>query len=264
MSLKRSTIAFLSFLLIVGFLGCSPDEENKNTSKSGNLQALGTSARDLLSDEDYTSLIIEVGFVQGYEPSAAALDELESFLNIYTHKPEGISIVKTAMEVPDNGPYSISDVADLEKKFRTQFNEGDRLAVFIFFANGVSTEDTDNSEENKDKVTLGSAYRNTSMVLYEQTLRNIAAEKHISKSEVTAATLQHEFGHLFGLVDNGSPAQSDHLDPEYKAHCNVDGCLMAALVEFGDGMAKYVKTRNKSSHVFDAKCHEDLIANGGK
>ena len=102
------------------------------------------------------------------------------------------------------------------------------------------------------------------MVLYEQTLRNIAAEKHISKSEVTAATLQHEFGHLFGLVDNGSPAQSDHLDPEYKAHCNVDGCLMAALVEFGDGMAKYVKTRNKSSHVFDAKCHEDLIANGGK
>lgn len=264
MNIRRSTISFLSFLMVLGFLGCSPDSENDSNPKSGNLQALGTSARDLLSDEDYSSLIIEVAFVQGYEPSADALEELKSFLNTYTHKPGGISIVKTAVEVPDNGPYSISKVADIEKKFRTHFNDGDRLAVFIFFANGISTEDVNSSEENKDKVTLGSAYRNTSMVLYEQTIRNIAAEKHISKSEVTSATLQHEFGHLFGLVDNGSPAQSEHTDPEYKAHCNVDGCLMAALVEFGDGMAKYIKTRNKSTQVFDAKCHQDLMANGGR
>lgn len=263
MKLRRSKISLIYIMLVLAVLGCSRDTVDPRNPKSGNLQALGTSARDLLSDEEYTSMIIEVAFVQGYEPSTAALDELEGFLNTYTHKPGGISLVKTAIEVPDNGPYSISEVAELEKKHRNHFNEGDRLAVFIFFANGISSED-EKSEEDMDKVTLGTAYRNTSMVLYEQTLRNIASEMRISKNEVTAATLQHEFGHLFGLVDNGSPAQSDHLDPENKAHCNVGGCLMTALVEFGSGMAKYVKTRNKSSHVFDAQCHADLIANGGK
>ena len=264
MNIKRSKISFLAILMVLGFLGCSPDTEEPSDPKSGNLQLLGTSARDLLSDEDYSSLIIEVAFVQDFEPSAAALEELKGFLQTYTNKPDGLSIVKTAVEVPDNGPYSISKVADIEKKFRTQFNEGNRLAVFIFFANGISTKDLEEESKENDLVTLGSAYRNTSMVLYEPTLRNTALEKGVSKTDITSATLQHEFGHLFGLVDNGTPAQSDHLDPEYKAHCNVSGCLMSALVEFGSGAAKYVKTRNKSTHAFDAKCREDMIANGGK
>lgn len=263
MNIKRSRISFLSFFLFLGLLGCSDDVETIDP-KAGNLQSLGTSARDLLSDENYSSLIIEVAYVEGFEPSFEALEELESFLETYTHKPEGISIVKTAVEVSDNGPYSVSEVADLEKKFRTHFNEGDRLAVYIFFANGISTEDTDNTAQEEGLVTLGTAYRNTSMVLYEQTLRNTSNARRVSKKEITSATLQHEFGHLFGLVDNGSPAQSDHHDPESKAHCNVSGCLMSAVVEFGDGMAQYVKTRNKSSQILDAECHRDLIANGGK
>src|SRR5690606_37601038 len=107
MNFRRSTTLFLSFLMVLGSLGCSSDTEDSNP-RTGNLQALGSSARDLLSDEIFTSMIIEVGFVQGFEPSQDALDELESFLNLYTHKPGGIAVVKTAVEVSDNGPYSIS------------------------------------------------------------------------------------------------------------------------------------------------------------
>lgn len=258
MSQKFNKVSFLSLLIFMGLLGCSPDFEKEVDPKAGNNLSLGTSANDLLSDLVYDSMIIEVAFAEGYEPSASALEELKSFLNIYTHKPGGISIVKTAIELPDNGPYSIAEVRELEKKHRTYFNEGDRLAVFILFANGKS------DAEEANKVILGTAYRNTSIVVFEQTLRNMAKDSFISRSEITATTLKHEFGHLFGLVDNGSPAQSEHMDPESKSHCNVGGCLMVGTVEFGKGAVEYIKTRQKSSHQLDSKCHQDLIANGGR
>lgn len=259
MMIRRiTTRAMLSVVLLFGFFGCSADFEKETDPKAGNNLSLGASANDLLSDAVYKSIIIEVAFAEGFEPSAAALEEIKGFLNDYTHKPGGISIVKTQIELPDNGPYSISDIRELEKKHRSIYNQGDQLAIYILFANGKS-----DTEEN-NKVILGTAYRNTSIVLFEQTLRNMSKDAYISKSEITSTTLKHEFGHLFGLVDNGSPAQSEHMDPESKSHCNVDGCLMVGTVEFGKGAVEYIKTRQKSSHVFDSHCHQDMIANGGK
>ena len=257
----KALILFL--ILIIGTMGCSRDEEkNEEVSKAGNMKNLGASAGDLLGDHNFTSLIIEAAYVPGHEPSAAALEEMKSFLNYYTHKPDGISIVKTAIDVPGNGPYSIAEVAEIEKKHRTYYNDGDQLAVFIFFANGRSEAEED------DKVILGTAYRNTSMVLFEETIRKMAAGSAlVSKNSITSTTLTHEFGPLFGLVDNGSPSPSDHMDAASRSHCNVSGCLMTATVEFGKGAIEYIKAQKSStaySHAFDEQCRADLRANGGK
>ena len=259
--LSRTSILVLFIMLV--FAGCSKDEEKKENSKAGNTLSLGASAGDLLGDHNFTSLIIEAAYVPGHEPSAAALDEMKSFLNAYTHKPGGISIVTTAIDVPEEGPYSISEVVEIEKKYRTYYNDGEQLAVFIFFANGRSEAEED------DKVILGTAYRNTSMVIFEETINKMASDSpFISKSAITSTTLKHEFGHLFGLVDNGSPSQSDHMDTSSKSHCNVSGCLMTATVEFGKGAIEYIKSKQMSSlstgHGFDEHCHADLIAHGGK
>jgi predicted Zn-dependent protease len=77
--------------------------------------------------------------------------------------------------------------------------------------------------------------------------------------------MRHEFGHLFGLVNNGTPAQSDHEDttPGSKAHCKVEGCLMVASLEFGNSALGVLEGANVSAD-FDEKCRLDLKANGGK
>jgi hypothetical protein len=43
---------------------------------------------------------------------------------------------------------------------------------------------------------------------------------------VEQATVVHEFGHLAGLVDNGVPMVSPHLDPEHAKHCTNEVCVM--------------------------------------
>ena len=83
----------------------------------------------------------------------------------------------------------------------------------------------------------------------------------VSKSDVESAVLNHEFGHLFGLVDVGSPMQIDHEDPESQAHCNVSGCLMNANIEFGGSIIGMI---DSNIPALEDLCINDLVANGGR
>jgi predicted Zn-dependent protease len=70
--------------------------------------------------------------------------------------------------------------------------------------------------------------------------------------------MKHEFGHLMGLVDQGSPMQNDHKDADHGAHCINPSCLMYHAVETTgiDG--------TNTIPELDAQCAVDLKANGGK
>lgn len=247
---------FVVFLLLTG---CSPEDSDSETGvdKSANLKALGTSAEELLRDSEFTSIKIEMVYVTGYEPSQKTIDNLMSFLNQRTHKPDGISIVKRAVSSSGKAPFEINEIAEIESKERLSYNAGDEIAVYIYFADGSNEKDT------SSKVVLGSAFRNTSMVIYGETVRNIANRMNApDKSTVESTVVNHEFGHLFGLVNLGTPLESDHEDEESKGHCKVYGCLMNANVELGGGLVDMVDN-NITPHLDDA-CILDLQANGGK
>ena len=247
--------SFFFILLLFVFTGCTTDNDENEKGKANNL-SLGVSANDLLSDQKYTSLKIELLYINGYEPTPATLSETRSFLQTYTHKPNGISITTRAIPSPGGGPYEISEIVDLEKENRTVFTSGKEIGVFIFFADGKS------ATEEGNKLVLGTAYRNTSMVIFEQTVKELSEQTKLPQGEIESTTIKHEFGHLFGLVDNGSPAQSVHEDTESKSHCNVNNCLMVAKVEFGSGTTDLLKSNHAVE--FDGSCLRDLRANGGR
>lgn len=256
-ALRNNWFLFL-FTAFFFTAGCSPEEEDITLA---NKRSLGTSARDLLSDEKFSSMEIEVAYMTGFEPTATALNNLNHFLQERVNKPGGIQIKKFEIEPSGKASYSIQEVREIEDKNRSAYNSGDEIAVFILFADGKSTSEEDN------KMILGTAHRNTSMVIYGKTVRDFANKSsNIPRSEIESTTLKHEFGHLFGLVDNGSPAQSDHEDTEEgnSAHCSTDGCLMMALVEFGGGTIELLKSHNSGEINLDAACIADLRANGGK
>ena len=247
---------FLSFFLFFLVLtGCTLDSSEKEVSPHRNDLVLGASARNFLSDEIFTALDVEIVYVNGYAPTEEALNSLYTFFRRNTYKPDGVFIQTRAIPSPNVGSYSMEEIKAVEKKYRTAFSKNNRLAVFIFFA--------DNKSEDKKEDTniLGTAYMNTSMVLFDSVIQSMSG----SRSEIQTVTLHHEFGHLFGLVDNGTPAQSEHedSDPDYKAHCNVEGCLMAAKIDVKFSPLSFLENGQKVLD-FDDKCKLDLKANGGK
>lgn len=245
----------LAFLL---FTGCSKDETDKEDVSHRNDLTLGASARDFLSDEKFTSLEVEIVYVTGSEPTPEALSNLKIFLNKYLNKPDGISFKTRAVAAPGIGTYALDEILALEKEHRTIFSSGKTLATFIFFADDKSV---DSEQERK---IIGKAYRNTSLIVFDKEITEMSGGS-ITRSEIQSTALHHEFGHLFGLVNNGSPAQSPHEDSDKskKAHCNVDGCLMAASIAFGSSASSYLED-GQSIMDFDEKCQLDLKANGGK
>lgn len=251
---SKYIILFLSVLLTA----CSAEDSDEKKSGESNKLSIGASANDFLSDEKYTALEIEIVYVDGYAPTQTALTELKTFFNKYTFKPGGVSIFSTAIGAPNMGTYSLTELKSIEDQYRTRFTSGNTLTAFVFFADKKSETAT------STQIVIGKAYRNTSMVIFEKEVRDLAeSSSNTSISEVEHTTLRHEFGHLFGLVNTGSPAQTDHEDknPDYKGHCNVDGCLMAALIEF---RSPNIITGSQGILELDDKCHLDLIANGGK
>lgn len=251
-------MAKLNYVWIFLFLflsACSTDETSEPDD-----QPLGVSARSFLSDESFTSLTVEVVYVSGYEPATGSLNAIEEFLSEYLNKPEGIRVEPRAIPSPGISVYSLEQVKEIESKYRTAFTSGKNLTVFIYLADGKSEDSGSSSGSSSEyEVVLGKAYRNTSMVIFDKEIRDYAVKYiDVSRQDVLETTIKHEFGHLFGLVDNGTPAQTDHEysnpnNPKEKGHCIVETCLMARL---SSGFS--------SELTFGEYCHLDLVANGGK
>ncbi|WP_299254850.1 hypothetical protein [uncultured Aquimarina sp.] len=251
---------FLSILLFTSllFVGCSDDDENTFVpdSQSSNKQPLGGSASDLLSDTNFKGLTIEIVSVQGFEPTTAAINTFRNFLEERLFKPDGITINQRSVSSSGLAPFNIEKVRQIETTTRTEFNEGDEIKVYIYFADGT------NDSDEGTRVTLGTAYLNTSIVIYENTLRKLSSNPNAPMlSTVEAAALNHEFAHLLGLVNIGTSLQSQHEDTESRGHCNVKSCLMEAAIEFETGM---ISMLNNGVPELDSQCIADLQAKGGR
>ncbi|MBZ9631989.1 hypothetical protein LB465_14490 [Salegentibacter sp. LM13S] len=251
----------LLFISVLSF-SCSSDSDKNDDGiggidKTANLQGLGDSASHLLSDAEFTSMNIEIVHVNGFAPSETALANFKNFLEERTFKPDGINISLRAVPSSGKAPFSIDEIVEIEKETRTIYNAGDEIAVYIYFADGKSEKD----EENK--FTLGSAFRNTSMVIFGGTIKDFASRPNApNESDIEAAVLNHEFGHLFGLVDIGTEPQSDHKDDDNEGHCNVEDCLMRASIEFGSGIIDQIEGGRVPA--LGSHCIRDLQAAGGR
>jgi len=210
-------------------------------------KTLGASAHDLLSAAIYTSLHIEINYMPGYEPGDATLSVLKLFLQNYLHKPDGIQIVTNNIAASGKTILSLGDLVAIEKKNRLAFTAGKTIAVHILIA------DTDYTDPNY----LGISYWNTSFCVFGKAIyANSGNSGQMSRTNLLITLLEHEFGHLLGLVGQGSAEQSPHRDALNGFHCSNPNCLMYSAIE----------TNPVSPNIpfFDAACMADLRANGSK
>lgn len=257
----KKIIILLAFGLFLTVTSCSKEDDNSDTivtiNKNTNKQATGSSANDLLSEKKFNNAIIEVVYVQGYEPTPAAINNLVSFIQARMYKSAGVNVIKRAIASPGTAPYTIEEIVAIEDANRTKYNAGSQIAVWAFFADGQASTDTSTA------VTLGTAYRNTSFVIYENTVQTLSDSPFEPNRTILETTVMtHEFGHILGLTNLGTPLQSSHEDTAHPKHCNVQSCLMYWSSESGKGLTNMVSAG--AAPQLDAQCIADLRANGGK
>lgn len=71
---KIFAVVGLTFLLLTS---CSTNDSD--VIKTNNKKTLGTSAHDLLSEDKFDTMVVEVVYVEGYEPTATALNNFLNF-----------------------------------------------------------------------------------------------------------------------------------------------------------------------------------------
>ena len=183
----------------------------------------------------------------GYEPDNASLSNLKTFLQHYLNKPDGIQIVSNAIASSGKTKLSLSDVVAIEKKNRIDFTAGKTIAVHILITDGNYSDSND----------LAISYWNTSFCLFGKAVfANSGNGAQVSRITLMSTLLEHEFGHLLGLVGQGSPEQSPHRDGVNGFHCSNPNCLMYSSVETNPTF--------NSIPIFDTDCIADLKANGAK
>lgn len=259
MFITVSTVIFL-------FLSCSKGENNEiieedinppvGTDTTLNKKPLGESANDLLSNSKFDKLILDIMYFEGYQPTSTAINNFKSFLQNRLNKAS-IIINQRNIGSPTKNVYSINDIKTLEDAHREHYNSSNEIAVSGIFVNGEYSENT-----SEGKV-LGVAYRNTSFVIFEETIEDFSSGV-LSPSQTTLETvvINHEFGHILGLVNVGSPMQNNHQDTTHGKHCDNDNCLMFWTAETGEGLVNMIS--GGSVPELDANCIADLQANGGK
>ena len=239
-------------LAVVLFAQCSKKDNTPTASSNLNAKSVGASAKEFLSAGTYTSINVQLQYMPGFAPDAAALNNLTSFLNSLVNKPAGITFTQTPIAASGKSVFSIEDISALEKANRTQFTNGNVLSVYVVYVDAPFT--TANI--------LGAAYRNTSLVVFGPTVtNNSGGVNQTTRTKLETTVLTHEFGHLLGLTNLGTPMVTAHEDGAHMSHCNNSSCLM------------YFSTQTSVMGgvllsgpipVLDANCKADLTANGGK
>jgi hypothetical protein len=234
-----------SLILLVTITSCQKD----TLYGDKDYQTLGTSAHDLLASDKFQSLIVQISYMQGYQPEPETITALENFLRLYLNKPGGISV--TIQQIPASGrdDLSLKQIVETEKKVRSVYSAANVLGVHVLITDGFSL----------DRQVLASSYWNTSLCVFGKTVYELTAGgNQTARSRLMSILLQHEFGHLLGLVNQGSPMQVPHRDSANGAHCSNEKCLMNYGIETGnpDPLA--------ALPTLDADCIADLKANGGR
>jgi hypothetical protein len=247
-------VLFGAFIVIaMSFVSCIA-----NQGSNSGASAVGSSARDYLTSSNYTKLVVEIQSVSGFAPTSAAKTGLINFLTARLNKPSGVEVVESTIAAPGRSSYSIEDVRAVEAANRTRFANGATIVAYFLFLDGASASDSGSSK------ILGQAHGGSSMVMYEATIRTLSGGfGQPSRAVLEETILEHEFGHILGLVNTGTAPVANHQDTAHGAHCSANSCLMHWQVETGDAITNILSAGGNVLQL-DQNCLDDLRANGGK
>ena len=182
---------------------------------------VGAMARTFLRRSPATSLVVEVDWVNGRDPSRSSLDHLSSILRRELDKPAGIS-VQLGNRIPAGHPkWSLTDLFSLEKANRANHSGGSRATIWICFVDGSFDENAN---------ALAVAFTASSAAIFRDRIDD-ATTSVVLEPAIERSVVLHEVGHLLALVNIGYRSRYDHEDPQHPNHSNNPDSVMYWAVE---------------------------------
>ncbi len=242
--LKKGLIYCVFIITLLSFVSCQKETD----FAPRDYKTLGTAARELLAANTHHSLIVQVSYMPGYAPDIATVNNLSDFLNTYLNKPAGIQIILQQIPASGKTTLNLQEIVALEKSYRSVFTGSSMIAVHLLITDSYYSTSS----------TFATSYWNTSSCVFGKIINdNSGGPGQVTTTQLMSTIMKHEFGHLLGLVDQGSPMQSTHIDVGHGAHCTNKNCLMYYLIETSaSGLAPFPS--------LDTNCINDLKKNGGK
>lgn len=246
---KIRSFAIATLLMVA--ISCNKDGELPQFATNNSVHPV-----DFLTTNSYTTLNIEVAYVEGYQPSPTALNNLVTFLSDRLNKTGGVTITQRSMPATGRVNIDLNGIRDLERTQRKTVTSGKTLTAWIMFL------DTEYSESTASSKVLGISYGASSIAVFEKSIYRYAQPDMPARGTLETVVLDHEFGHILGLVDNGTPMVTSHKDPDHGAHCSNTTCLMYWKTEENIDLTDLLGSQTYPT--LDANCLADLKAAGGK
>lgn len=218
---SRKSVATLFVMLMIsaGLSGCF-GQESKEVQKG----IPGGLTLACLSDDKYTSMVVEIDYEAGYMPEQSSTDLLKTRLEQVCDKPQGIEIFLSETNFEHEGQWSASDVREKGWKEKSNNPQSDSTLYWqAIFPSGQYANDG----------VLGVAVDASTIAIFGEAVDD--AEGPIfnrpSAEEIENSVLVHEFGHLLGLVNLVYQSPVDHEDEEHKGHSNNEDSVMYWAIE---------------------------------
>jgi hypothetical protein len=231
---------------------------------------------DLVTARKYDALMVEIDHVAGHPPNATALAQLEEQLSALVQaghlaKPRGIRFVIDESLEPVGADHvsTFDELSARAKSHRSVLPRVGEATIHVLYTDGKYQDD------GAQTYVLGFAYGGSWLVMLSDSIERGCdsspllglpglsglAGQVCARAESTV--FLHELGHLFGLVDNGTPMASAHEDPDHGGHDVNSDCLMYWAIEDSravDVIAERFQKGKSGAVAFDAACLADLDA----
>ena len=211
-----SPVIIISLLVVSGCLDSLKDQVVSCENITGECRY------EILQDNNYSKLHIEINYVTDNSPDSDAIDILKKRIQEVSDKTS-ITVSQSAFGSTDDS-YSLEEIIDIEKNERERFKSDDTFVIHILYLNG--------EYQDNDK-TLGLAYTGSSFVLFKEKIED-ASFLLISPADIEKSVIVHEFGHLLGLINNGYKSPHDHEDSQHPNHSNNEESVMYWAIESQD------------------------------
>ena len=201
------------------------NEETKNTSEAitrvNDFGSVGSLNHQYLQASPFSKLILEIDYANSTPPDQNAVDTFVSTIKQYVNKPGDIIQAGNNSFTSQKETYTSSDLLDLAQKHRTNYSAGDTVTLYILFINGSFAQNGN---------ALGVALNSSMFVIFKDKI-NQATTALVFASEIEQAVLNHELGHLLGLVNINYKSGLDHEDANNLYHSNNKESVMFWAVE---------------------------------